>query len=110
MSAGFSLLSVQGTALCAMYRYHWKTPKEYQIELTTKHYYFTISENSKGNQVVVKEWRKGQGLKRSETHSILIYENHLRDVLKGLLKVMQRLNLDVADILMKYQEREVDQA
>jgi hypothetical protein len=84
----------------------WKSPKEFSIELPTKHYYLTISDNERGKQVLLKEWRKSHGLKRSETHGLVIFESHLRDVLKGLLKVMKRLDLDVADILAKYQAAE----
>src|SRR5512136_1189531 len=91
-----------------MARSGWKTPKEYRVELTTKHYYFTIGENERGRQVHVKEWRKSHGLYCSETHELFIFESHLSDVLKGLLKVMKRLGVDVADILAKYQETERD--
>lgn len=87
-----------------MARFGWKSPKEYRVELPTKHYYFEILDHDRGQLVQVKEWRKSRGLKRSETQQILIFDNHLRDVLKGLLKVMKRLKLDVADILAKYQE------
>lgn len=84
----------------------WIDKNTLRVEMAGKHYYFHIALNQDGSKrVELKEWTKSQtrgiGFKKSSTREIMIFENHVRDVLKGLIKVCKRLDIPVKDILEK---------
>jgi hypothetical protein len=81
----------------------WKdrAKTELVLELAGKHYYFEIKDNADGSKrVEIREWQKTHGFRQhSETRTLFVFENHLRDILKALLKVCDRLDVPVKDIL-----------
>lgn len=78
----------------------WHKPNEYKIELAHKHYYFEISENENNSHLVkLTEWSKTNGLSKAPTRTVFIFDNHIRDVVKGLLKVAKRLKLDMTTVV-----------
>lgn len=64
---------------------------EYQIIYTGKRYYLTIEDNQKGKQIKVKEWTKSSTTRPASTRVLLIYENHLPDMIKALTAIEKRL-------------------
>jgi hypothetical protein len=64
---------------------------EYQIIYFNKRYYITIEDNEKGKQVKVKEWSKSTSNRPATTRVMLIFENHLPDMIKALTAIQCRL-------------------
>jgi hypothetical protein len=64
---------------------------EYQIIYFNKRYYLTIEDNEKGRQVKVKEWTKSSVTRPASTRVILIYENHLPDLIQALTAIEKRM-------------------
>jgi hypothetical protein len=86
---------------------HWKDKNEYEVQLQTKSYFFELADNENGTRrVLLKEWNKTRGLKKPPTGIVMIHENHMRDVVRGLLKVSKRLGLDVRTMILGFIETE----
>ncbi len=64
---------------------------EYQIIYFNKRYYLTIEDNEKGKQVKVKEWSKSTVTRPATTRTILIFANHLPDLIQALTAIEKRL-------------------
>jgi hypothetical protein len=83
-----------------MAKSEWHTANELRVETPSKNYYFEIATNNDGSRRInMKEFQKSYGLRPSQTRSIIIFENHFRDVFKGLIKVAKRMNIDLDPIL-----------
>lgn len=82
-----------------MAKIEWSAKDELKITLTNKHYYFEIKENENGTKRVhVREWSKSHALRPAQTREIIIFENNIKDIIKGLLKVAKRLEIDLTTI------------
>lgn len=85
----------------------WKKKNEYEVQLTTKSYFFELADNENGTKrVMLKEWNKTRGFVKPPTNIVMIHENHLRDVVRALLKVSKRLGLDVRTMILGFIELE----
>lgn len=71
---------------------------EYEIHYFNKRYYLAIEDNEKGKQIKVKEWSKSTVTRPASTRVLLIYENHLPDVIKALTAIQKRIEEKSGDV------------